>query len=42
MKKADLKKYKMFGGRVTILQLMFAIGLVALVATLLAAMAVNN
>lgn len=41
MKKTDLKKYKMFGGKITILQLMLAIGLVALVVTLLVAMTFN-
>ncbi len=41
MKKADLKKYKMFGGRVTILQLMFAIGLAAIVATLITTIAIS-
>jgi len=36
MKKANLDKYKMFGGKVTILQLMVAIGIAALVATVIA------
>jgi hypothetical protein len=41
MKKANLTKYKMFGGKVTILQLMFTIGIVALVTTLIVAMSMS-
>jgi len=38
MKEANLKKFKMFGGKVTILQLMVAIGIAALVATVVLTM----
>lgn len=38
MKKANLDKFKMFGGKVTILQLMVTIGISALVATTVAIM----
>ncbi len=36
MKRTDLTRYKMFGGKVTILQLMVAIGIAALTVTIIA------
>lgn len=41
MKKANLTKYKMFGGKVTILQLMAAIGITALAVTILTTIALH-
>ncbi len=41
MKKANLEKFKMFGGKVTILQLMATIGIAALIATVVAMMLLN-
>lgn len=41
MKKANLEKYKMFGGKVTILQLMATIGIVAFVVTVIATIAIH-